>query len=386
MAYRASRVFAVACAGMLLFGIVLTTLGSILPEIITRFDVSKASAGALFLLMTFGILAAQLLVGPPVDRLGYRLPLVAAALIVGVGVEIIAFGNSLGVVRVGVLLIGLGGGVLNVGTNAVVADIAESGKAANLSLLGVFFGVGAVGVPFVLGAFGSVLSQQSILAAVGGIALITALATMMTEFPQPKQPQSFPVARALGLLKQGPLVLFGLMLFLQSGMEITVGGWTSTFAREELALSGRQALFFLSLYWLGTMLARLVLGKILKTVSPARVLVTCLGLAFLGAVLLLTATNTLQGSIGVFMVGAGFAAVFPVVLGWVGERYEALSGTAFSMVLVMALCGGMLLPYTTGLIAEQWGMRASLIIVPVALVLSGLLFTMVRNARFTVAE
>lgn len=370
---------------MLLFGIVLTTLGSILPDIITRFEVSKANAGSLFLLMTFGILLAQLLFGPTVDRLGYRTPLVGAALVVAAGLETIAFGESLAVVRLGVLLIGLGGGILNVATNGVVADIAESGKAANLSLLGVFFGVGAVGVPFALGAFGSMVSQSSILAIVGLIAAVTAAATMLTRFPLPKQPHSFPAAQAARLVKEEPLVILGFMLFLQSGMEITVGGWTSTFAREELSLGGRAALFFLSLYWLGTMLARLVLGSVLKRISPARVLPFSLLLAFAGAVLLLTTSNTTQAGIGVFLVGAGFAAVFPVVLGWVGERYEALSGTAFSMVLVMALCGGMLLPYATGLIAERFGIRASLLVIPAALVLSAALFLIMRHRHLGAA-
>ena len=53
------------------------------------------------------------------------------------------------------------------------------------------------------------------------------------------------------------LLLHGLMLFLASGMEITVGGWTSTFFNEELGLAPERAIGVLSLYWLGMMLARL---------------------------------------------------------------------------------------------------------------------------------
>jgi fucose permease len=367
--------------GMLLFGIVLTTLGAILPDIITRFNVSKASAGSLFLLMSFMILLGSLLFGPSVDRLGYRAPLVGAAALVALGIETIAFAHSLAIVRVGVAMIGLGGGVLNVATNGVVADTAEEGKAAGLSLLGVFFGVGAVGVPFLIGTLENIASQQTVLASVGGIAVITVLATALTAFPFPKQSQSFPVQRALQMIREEPLILLGLMLFLQSGMEITVGGWTSTFAREALALNGRAALFFLSLYWLGTMSARLVLGSLLKTIAPLRVLAVSLALAMLGVLLLITAHATTFAAIGVFLTGAGFAAVFPVVLGWLGERYQALSGTAFSIALVMALTGGMLLPYATGLISERFGMRTSLIIVPVALLLSSTLLTIITARR-----
>jgi fucose permease len=375
--YNRRAVFAVACAGMLLFGIVLTTLGAILPEIITRFNVSKANAGSLFLLMTFGILLGSLIFGPSVDRTGYRLPLAGAAALVGVGVETIAFAPSLAIVRAGVLLIGLGGGVLNVATNGVVADIAEGGRAAKLSLLGVFFGIGAVGVPFTLGALAGLISQTAVLAAVGGIGFACMLVTLTIRFPQPQQPQSLPIAQALQLVRERPLVLLGLILFLQSGMEITVGGWTSTFAREELALGGQAALFFLSLYWLGMMIARLVLGVVLVRSSPRRVFPLSLLLSFAGVTLLIASNATLPAALGVFLIGAGFAAVFPIVLGWVGERYPTQTGTAFSIALVMALTGGMLLPWVTGLLGGRFGMRISLLIVPAALVGAAALFAVV---------
>ena len=74
-------------------------------------------------------------------------------------------------------------------------------------------------------------------------------------------------------------------------------------------------------------------------------------------------------ALGVFLVGCGFAATFPVVLGFVGDRYAQLSGTAFSIVIVMALTGGMLLPYLTGVFGAAYGLRGSFVIVPVALVL-----------------
>jgi fucose permease len=338
------------------------------------------------MLMTFGILLGTLLFGPSVDRLGYRIPIAAAAALVAIGVEAIAFAPSYAVLRAGVLLIGFGGGVLNVATNGVAADIAEGGKAANLSLLGVFFGVGAVGVPFLLGALSGVISQQSALAAVGVFAVACVVVTLAMRFPQPNQVKSVPLSLAFGLLREEPIIVLGLMLFLQSGMEITVGGWTSTFAREELTLSGSAALLFLSLYWLGMMIARLVLGSIIHRVSSQRVLLGSLLIAFSGAAILVSSKSTTPAAVAVFLIGAGFAAVFPVVLSWVGERYPAQTGAAFSMVLVMALTGGMTLPYVTGLAGERFGMRMSLMIVPVALALSAALFlilsmTSTRNAN-----
>ena len=143
---------AAAYLGMLIFGIVLTTLGAVLPSIIERFGIDTAVAGTLFLLMSFGIMAGSLVFGPLVDRYGYKWLLVASAALILVGLEGIAFAASLGAMRIAVLLIGFGGGVINGAVNALVADVSVEGeRGAAISLLGVFFGLGAVGVPFVHG-------------------------------------------------------------------------------------------------------------------------------------------------------------------------------------------------------------------------------------------
>ena len=378
--YNPRAVFAIACSGMLLFGIVLTSLGAILPEIITRFGVNKTQAGSLFTLLSFGILIASVVFGPLVDRVGYRLPLAFASALVALGLQCIAFGDSLAWLRTGVLLIAFGGGIINGGANALVADISTENKAAGLSLLGVFFGVGAVGVPFLLGALNTRVGYGMLLGIIGAASALPILATLLVRFPAPKQ-HSFPLKQVAQLVRERPLLLLGSMLFLQSGMEITLGGWSAAYAREALELDARAALYFLSLYWLGMMTARLLLGALLRRVSPANALLACMGGSFVGAVLLLNARGTALAAAGIFLIGAGLAAGFPVILGWVGERYAAVSGSAFSIALVMALTGGMLLPYLTGVLGTSFGLRASLLIVPAALIGSTMLLIHLRSHK-----
>jgi MFS transporter, FHS family, glucose/mannose:H+ symporter len=376
--------FACACLGMLTFGIVLTTLGSVLPSVIQRFGINKAEAGSLFLLMTLGILAASFVSGPMVDRYGYKGMLLAATALIAVGLEGIAFAPSMGTLRIAIVLIGLGGGIINSGANALVADISSEEKGANLSLLGVFFGIGAMGVPFVLAVLTGRFTQSVLISGVGFLVLLPLVFIAITPFPAPKQPQGFPIAAAGGLARDPVLLLMGLMLFLASGLEITVGGWTSTFVKEELAVPERSALIILSLYWMGMMLARLVLGSILRRRSPVRVLYSCITIALGGAALLLMTHSVSIAAAGVFLLGVGFAANFPIVLGFVGDRYATLSGTAISLAIAMALVGGMLLPYAAGILGGSYGMRGSFVIVPAALVmLAGLLGILSRRLRST---
>ena len=177
------------------------------------------------------------------------------------------------------------------------------------------------------------------------------------------------------------------MLFLESGIEITIGGWTSTFFKEDLAIQGRQALFYLSIFWLGMMLMRLAMGTILRNARPARVLVSCITLAFAASLLLLGSHSRAPGATAVFLLGAGLAAAFPLVFSYVGGRYAALTGTAFSIVLVMALTGGSILPWVTGVLGQRYGLRVSLVIVPIALALQLALFALAlrRLGRETAA-
>jgi fucose permease len=195
----------------------------------------------------------------------------------------------------------------------------------------------------------------------------------LTGFPAPKHPQGFPIAAAGRLSSDPLLLLMGFMLFLESGMEITVGGWTSTFVNEELGVPARRALVILSLYWLGMMLARLALGTFLRSLSPVKAMYACIIVGLAGALTLLNTASPHVAAAGVFMLGVGFAATFPTVLGFVGERYAELSGTAFSLAIAMALCGGMLFPWLTGILGGRYGMRGSFVIVPAALVVLALL-------------
>lgn len=375
--------FICACLGMLAFGIVLTVLGAVLPSVIERFGIDKAQAGSLFLLMTLAILAASLVFGPMVDRYGYKGMLLLATALIALGLEGIAFAGSLAILRVAIVLIGFGGGIINGGTNALVADISSEEKNANLNLLGVFFGIGAVGVPFILATLGESFAHSTLIAAVGVLVLIPLLVIAVTEFPAPKQPQGFPIAAAGRLVRDPLLLMMGFMLFLESGMEITVGGWTSTFVNEELAVSARRALVILSLYWLGMMLARLALGTFLKRVPPAQAMFVCIAVGLAGALILLFTREPHIAAVSVFMLGVGFAATFPTVLGFVGGRYANLSGTAFSLVIAMALCGGMLMPWLAGVIGASHGMRESFVIVPTALVLLAILLGILSRALRT---
>lgn len=361
------RLFASACLGMLLFGITLTTLGSILPEIILRFDISKTDAGSLFSVMNFGILIGSLVFGPIVDRFGYKILLVTCSALLFIGMEGVAFSSSFELFTIFVLVFGFSGGIMNGATNALVSDISEEGRGAGLALLGVFFGIGAFGVPLILGSLLNLFTYTQIISALGSIVVIAFFLFLWLKFPPPKQPLSFPVSEAFSLVKHPTLIFLAFILFFQSGVEIMTGGWTATYFYEELDVEASTAVILLSFFWIGIMLTRLVLSKLLLTRSPARILKISLGTAFAGALILLFTNHIIPATIAVFILGVGFGSVYPIILGYIGDLYTKMSGTAFSVAITIAMIGGMLLPYLAGIIGDAYGLKTAFLIVPAAL-------------------
>jgi MFS transporter, FHS family, glucose/mannose:H+ symporter len=352
--YKRSQVFAAACIGLFLFGITFLTLGSILPLLTAKFETKGLNTGALVSILPIGVLVGSVIFGPIVDRYGYKRLLIISILVSAASLQALAFTQSLSLLYTGIFFIGLGGGILNGGTNALVADITTENKAASLSLLGVSFGIGALGMPLLLGVLSNRFLYTSTLSGVGFFMLLLALSFLFISFPVPKQEQGFPLKEGLKLLKQPVLLLNGLFLFFQSGVEALSNNWTTTYLQHKLKITNEDALYALSFSVLGLTVARLLLGSLLKTFSSFSVIIVSLVLIVTGNILLMNSNSYNMAFTAVITTGLGLAAGFPVILGYVGQLFASLSGTAFSIALVIALLGNTILNYLFGWIAREY--------------------------------
>jgi fucose permease len=290
-----------------------------------------------------------------VDRYGYKILLLACGLIVFFGLEGIVLTSNIMILRISIFLIGFGGGAINGGTNALAADTAKGDRGARLSLLGVFFGIGALGVPLLLGLLIHSLSYEKILFWVGIFVLLPTIFFLIVDFPPPKQPQGFPIKEATRLLKDPWIILTGFVLFIQSGMEGLANNWSTTFLQDNKDFINQHALFGLTCLVTGMTAMRLILGWALHHVQSSRVLVGSIGLSIAGSLIVLLTETHFATYVGMAILGAGLAACFPIVMGYVAGKYTQLSGTALSIVLVLALVGNMVCNYGMGVIANACG-------------------------------
>ena len=355
--FNKNLVFWAACAGLLLFGIGLITLGSVAPDLRSKFNLDEISSGTLFSIMPLGILAGSLVFGPICDKYGYKLLLVVSSLLMCVGFEGIAYTRDLTLLKLSVFFFGLGGGAINGATNAVVSDISATYKGAQLSMLGVSFGIGALGMPMVVGLLRNQMSSDNILGLVGLFAVAVAVFFATTKFPEPKQRQGFPIRQSFALVKDNLLLLIAFFLFCQSSFEAIINNWTALFLVDRLAVQPEDALYGLSLFVAGLTVMRLLTGSVFRKTNVFTIMFVSFILILAGLLLLKTSVSLSMAMVALILLGAGLAGGFPIMLGIVGDRYSKLSGTAFSFVLVIALIGNMLINYTMGIIAQHYGIQ-----------------------------
>jgi len=353
--YKRRLVFWSACLGMLLFGIVLITLGSVAPDLKVKLQLNEISSGALFSILPFGILAGSLLFGPVADKYGYRILMSVSCVLMFAGFEGIAYSRSQGILKIFIFLTGLGGGAINGATNALVSDISDKDKGANLSLLGVFFGIGALGMPLLLGIIEKRTSFEVIVSMVGGLALLAGLIYMLTGFPPPKQAQGIPLKRIFEIIKDKFLLLISFFLFFQSSFEGIINNWTTSYLMDQVSVPQNKALFALSSFVAGMAIMRLLTGTIFREVPVKKILLASFSI-ILASLLLIKAGNSYFPAIaGLLFLGAGLAGGFPIMLGFIGERFAEHSGIAFSFALFVGLAGNILINYLMGIIAQNFG-------------------------------
>jgi len=352
-----------AWAGIFVFGIVMAILGAILPSLFERIQFNKSEAGNLFFFMNLAMLGMSVVFGPVVDRFGYRIFLALCCLLVAVSLFLFTIAPSYSFLMAAALLLGVGGGGLNGGSNALTSDLNPESRSAALNLLGIFFGFGALLIPFLIGTLLGSLGLKIILAIATVLSLIPFAFFLSLRFPGAKQAQGFPLRQAAKVIGHPLLWLCGFLLFFQSGNEFTVGGWISTYLNENFRFSRMSAALVLAGYWGAVMVGRLVVSKRLVRVWKNETLILSSAvLALVSTAVVAAAPSGIIASVGVVLTGFGFAAIFPTTLAIAGGAFPELTGTAFSVIFMIALAGGMTAPWLAGKVANVSGLRSGLII------------------------
>src|SRR3546814_21540 len=159
-------------------------------------------------------------------------------------------------------------------------------------------------------------------------------------------------------------VLFGVMaIFFYVGAEVSIGSVLVNYLSMPhigQGLTEQQATTYVSMYWGGALVGRLVGSALLARFDPRRLL----GLFALVAMALLVATMLTDGDVAkwsVVSIGLFNSIMFPTIFALGIERLGPLTGKASSL-LVMAIVGGAIVPLAMGWVADHHGLQAAFVL------------------------
>lgn len=312
----------------------------------------------------FGLLSVP--VGLVQDRRGKKFVLLLGLSVAFVGLLNASFGlASFGRFLLTVLMLGAGAAILQVAGNPIMRDVSEEGKYARNLALGQFVkAIGSLSGPLipVIAAryFGASWQIIFPVYAVALLLSILAIAPLKIEEQRPLRPAAT-LASCLSLLKDGPVLAMVGAIFLYVGAEVCTSASLPLLLKERFASDvGSEGLLGTGLFFTALIVGRFSGGVVLSWIAPRRFfLATCaLSLTGLGLLFLPSPATT---AISVFLIGLGFANIFPLVFSIAvdsrPERANELSG-----LMVSAIVGGAFLPPLMGLVADRSSVQASLVV------------------------
>lgn len=351
-------------------------LGAAWPIMQVDLNAPLEAAGLLFGMVSVGTVISSLASGPLLKRFGTGRVTVFSVMLTAIGLLGFNFSISIYWLVLFTLPLGLGAGAVDAGLNDYVAI---NYKAHHMNWLHAFWGVGATIGPLVLSQF--ILRGYSwrngylVIAAFQFILVFILLVTLPLWNKVAGEGQNKLEEVQLALPKETvqrksifriPGVKWALLTFLfYTGIEQTVNLWVSTFLVDSKGIDPATAAEWLSFYFLGITIGRVLSGFISFKLSNKQMLRLGQTIILVGAIILLLPLANIFMLIGLVLIGLGCAPVYPSMLHETPVRFgEENSQYVMGLQLAAGNTGSLLLPPLFGLVAS----RLSVNLLPIFLV------------------
>ena len=268
--------------------------------------------------------------GPLLRKFGTGRVTFFSTLLTALGLIGISFSPNIVVMMICTVIMGYGAGAIDTGLNNFVS---LHYKAKHMNWLHCCWGLGVTISPIVMSAFlsgnGTWRNGYRVIAILQFAIALIILASLKKWNIQPKKTgeteavhKNLPKKSFFDLLKEKGMVTSILSLGLYCAGEFTIGTWGATYAVNVLAVSPDEAAKWISLYFCGIMVSRIVAGFLSEKLSDDTLVTGGMALAAVGMVVLLLPIGK-TALVGLLLIGMGYGPVFPSVLHSVPSRFGA---------------------------------------------------------------
>lgn len=301
----------------------------------------------------FGSALIGILIGGPLaDRFGAKLFAVMGLLLTTFGLILIAIAQSYGTMLLACGTIGLGAGVLDMLMSPIVSAVSVGRRSAAMNQLHAFYCVGLVATVLVASAGLWVGLGWRVVA--GGLVVLPAILTIAF-LRAPLPPLVHPEFARHGLRKMLRMPRFYMALVMIAFVGATEEGmaqWLPAYAERTLGLSRAMSGLGLAAFALAAVTGRMLAPRILARVEAHGLV--CVAASACGLLYLLAAwaPTALVGFVACMLVGLTVSVLWPTNLGITADQIPQGGATMFAVLSAAGNFGCLVMPWTTGAIAE----------------------------------
>jgi FHS family L-fucose permease-like MFS transporter len=342
--------------------------GPLTSQLQTDFSLNNFQAGLVTFMafIMFGLLSIPM--GLFQDRKGRKhvLMLGLVAALMGMILPILGNYESFILILGGLLFLGTGATLLQVAGNPIMRDVSPDGKySRNLSFGQFVKAIGSLSgslIPIVAARYWG-LDWKLLFPIYGGVMLVVIVILALTKInEQAISEKPATLKSCLGLLKNPYVLLMVIGIFLYVGSEVSMSAKLPNFLEAKFGYDIKEkGLFGTLFFFISLMTGRFLGGVILNWLSPKRFLIITSILAIVGIAGLFFASSQVLAFVFIFIVGLGFANIFPLIFSMtvdaLPERSNEISG-----LMVTAIIGGAFVPILFGVVADLFGLMAGFLV------------------------
>ena len=359
-----------AILAIFVYGMIAAMLGTILPNLSDRFQLTPTQNGTIAFVQALGLIIASLGVGPLLDTEGDKIGLVLGMVCIAFALFLLPRAGGFRDILLLLFLLGMGGGIVVTGANALANAAAGANSAIVLNLVNLFFGLGGLATPFIAA---NIFKKNwvHLCYTIAGLTVASLVVQAVVKMPAPTGNAQFMLAQIGPILGRPVLFMLGFFLFLYITCEVGVWNWLPRHLIAQ-GVPESRALNILSLgFALGLLIGRVGVSPILAHV-PAIEVTMGASIAMAITTFLMLQTNKAGLAFAlVFIAGLSMAPVFPTTLAITGAAFPRMTGTALGFVIT---CGWVGLAVSSRIIGSIAGedprrLKKALLIFPASAIL-----------------
>ncbi|MBW7997398.1 MAG: MFS transporter [Candidatus Glassbacteria bacterium] len=353
----------VAILSVFSLGIVFSLIGAVKLKLAEKLGIDDAKVGGLISTLMFTSIFVVLFIGPLVDAWGHKPFAILGFLLSGVAILMLGMARSYGAAVVACILLGVGGMCVNTVGNTLLSIVLFEGRnaPAALNLGNMFFGLGAFFTPFLAIFLIQRIGLQKTVSIIALVVLVGIAFGLVAGYPE-LSPGGFSLGQAFALLGNSFVLVAALALFCYVGLEVSMGGWITTYLTS-LGYSEGRASGLLSAFWISIMISRLVSAMAVTPENGALVVTVLALVATVSIGIMATTRSAGMAGVAVVVTGLAFGPIFPSVVGVTFSKVaQELQGSVFAIIFAIGLLGATILPAWMGMLSKGRSIQKSMVV------------------------